>query len=359
MKKRIKPVIGITVGDINGIGIELILKTLEEPAVYDYCQPVVLGHTQVLEYYKQCSPSLRVSIKEIADLEQMIHKQISVLSCWQESVSVTPGGCNATGGKYAVKSLLYGARLLQEKKIDALLTAPIHKENVLVEGFTHKGHTPFLQEYFGVSDCLMLMCAQNMRVGLLSEHIPVKEVASRVTEERIIGKIKLLEQALRQDFLIQKPKIAVLGLNPHCGDKGVIGDEEKQVIFPAVERLQADNILAFGPYSADAFFARAHFKAFDGVLAMYHDQGLIPFKSLALGGGVNYTAGLGAVRVAPDHGVAFDIAGKDKGSEESLRSALFTAIDICRARGDYAEMHANPLVRRSRHFFKKEGNRDE
>jgi 4-hydroxythreonine-4-phosphate dehydrogenase len=236
---------------------------------------------------------------------------------------------------------------LKNGNIQALVTAPIHKKNIQSETFNYSGHTPYLKAMFEVNDVAMLMVAENMRVGLLTEHMPVSEIAHHVTKENIVTKLKIIHESLQKDFGVDKPKIAVLGLNPHAGDEGLIGNEEETIIKPAVREAKQNNMLVFGPYSADAFFARGHYEKFDAVLAMYHDQGLIPFKSLAIGEGVNYTAGLPSVRTSPDHGTAFDIAGKGKADHYSFLEATYKAIDIVRTRFEYAEMRRNPLRKMS------------
>ncbi|MCU0381988.1 MAG: 4-hydroxythreonine-4-phosphate dehydrogenase PdxA, partial [Chitinophagaceae bacterium] len=269
--------------------------------------------------------------------------QVNVFTCWEDEVNITPGQLNETGGKYAILSLKQAAAALQENRIQGLVTAPFHKKNVQLEDFTHTGHTPFLKEFFGVKDVLMLMVAENMRVGLLTEHVALKDVSALVTKEAIHSKLRILKESMRRDFGIDKPRIAVLGLNPHAGDEGLVGKEEETVIRPAVIEARKNDLLVYGPYSADAFFARGQYERFDGVLAMYHDQGLIPFKSLAMGEGVNYTAGLPGIRTSPDHGTAMDIAGKNKADESSFREAVFTCIDIYNKRMGYAEVRRNPI----------------
>jgi len=257
---------------------------------------------------------------------------------------------NDTGGKYAVLSLVTAAQALKEGKLDGLVTAPIHKKNTHSEEFNFTGHTPYLKNLFEVPDVAMLMVAENMRVALVTEHVAVKDISTFITKENIISKLQILNNALKKDFGIDKPKIAVLGLNPHAGDEGLVGTEEEEIIKPAIKEAKHKDIFCFGPYSADAFFARGQYEKFDAVLAMYHDQGLIPFKSLATGEGINYTAGLAGIRTSPDHGVAFDIAGKNKADEASFREAIFKCIDIINARKEYANQHKNPLKKISAAF---------
>jgi 4-hydroxythreonine-4-phosphate dehydrogenase len=278
-------------------------------------------------------------------------KQVNVFNCWEEEVAITPGQLNETGGSYAWKSLKAAVEALQNKHIHGLVTAPIHKKNIQSPEFNFSGHTPYLKHVFGVSDVVMLMTATNIRVGLLTEHVPVTELASHITSAAILSKLRIMNESLAKDFGIDKPKIAVLGLNPHAGDEGLIGKEEEAIIKPAIKDARNHNVLAFGPFSADAFFARAQHEKFDAVLAMYHDQGLIPFKSLAIGEGINYTAGLPAVRTSPDHGTAFDIAGKGIADASSFVAATFECIDILNRRAGYAENRKNPLRRMSARLF--------
>jgi len=284
------------------------------------------------------------TIKEFGKINS---KTINVFTCWEEDIDITPGQLNETGGKYGILSLKAATQALKDGLIHALVTAPIHKKNVQSSDFPFTGHTPFLKSFFEAKDVLMLMTAENMRVGLVTEHIPLKELSGALSKEAILRKLQLLKESLRKDFGIDKPRIAVLGVNPHAGDEGLVGKEEEEIIKPALKEARQKDLLAFGPYSADAFFARGQHERFDAVLAMYHDQGLIPFKSLAIGEGVNYTAGLPVVRTSPDHGTAFDIAGKGKADETSLRAALFCAIDIWRQRAGYEDAHKNPMKKMS------------
>ena len=280
-------------------------------------------------------------------IEGLNTKQTNVFLCWEEDVDIKPGQLTDEAGKYAIISLTAAMQALKDGHIDGLVTAPIHKKNIQSENFNYTGHTPYLKDFFGVPDVLMLLTASNMRVGLVTEHVPVKDIAQHITKEKIISKLKLMNQSLQKDFGITKPKIAVLGLNPHAGDEGLVGVEEVEIIKPAIKEAKQKNIFCFGPYAPDAFFARGQFMKFDAVLAMYHDQGLIPFKSLANGEGVNFTAGLPFIRTSPDHGTAFDIAGKGIAVEDSFREALFTCIDIYHSRNEQADQHKNPLRKMS------------
>ena len=338
-----KPVIGITCGDINGIGIELIIKTFGDSRILDICTPLIFANNKVFNFYRKSVPDININFISIKDFNRINHKQINLFNCWEEEVSITPGTLTETGGKYAVKSLVIAAQALKEGKIAGLVTAPIHKKNTQSAEFNFTGHTPYLKNLFGVADVAMFMVAENIKVALLTEHVAVKEIAQHVTKENILSKLQIINSSLKKDFGITKPRIAVLGLNPHAGDEGLIGKEDEEIIKPAIKEAKQKDIFCFGPYPADAFFARGQHEKFDGVLAMYHDQGLIPFKSLAIGEGVNFTAGLNAVRTSPDHGVAFDIAGKGKADEASFREAAFKCVDIINSRKEFEEQYKNPL----------------
>jgi 4-hydroxythreonine-4-phosphate dehydrogenase len=338
-----RPVIGITVGDINGIGPEIIIKTFADQRLTEFCTPVIFGSNKVINFYRKTLGDINLNYSQVREWGKLNPKQVNLFTCWEEEVNITPGLVNETGGKYAVLSLQQAGLALKENKIQGLVTAPFHKKNVQLPDFTHTGHTPYLRELFGTKDVLMLMVAENMRIGLVTEHVPLGEVSALITREAILGKLRILRESLKKDFGIDKPRIAVLGLNPHAGDEGLVGTEDESVIRPAIIEARKNDLLVFGPYSADAFFARGQYAKFDAVLAMYHDQGLIPFKSLAIGEGVNYTAGLPGIRTSPDHGTAMDIAGKNKADESSFREAIFTCIDIFNKRMGYAEARRNPI----------------
>ena len=345
-----KPVIGISCGDINGIGLELIIKTVGDSRLLEICTPVIFASNKVLNFYRKGLPEINFNFSSIKDASRINHKQVNLYNCWEEEVAVTPGLLNAVGGKYAVQSLVIAAEALKQGKIDGLVTAPIHKKNTQSEEFNFTGHTPYLKNLFGVADVGMFMIAENMRVALVTEHVPVKDITSLITRENILSKLQIINNSLKKDFGIDKPKIAVLGLNPHAGDEGLIGKEEEEIIKPAIKEAKHKDIFCFGPYSADAFFARGQYEKFDAVLAMYHDQGLIPFKSLSTGEGVNYTAGLNGIRTSPDHGVAFDIAGKNKADEASFREAIFKCVDILNSRKEFENQRKNPLKKISAAF---------
>ncbi len=338
-----KPVIGISCGDVNGIGIELIIKTFSDNRILEHCTPVIFASNKVINFYRKTMPEMNLNFSHIKDFTRINHKQVNLFNCWEEDIQITPGQLTDEGGKYAVLSLQTAVAALKQKQIDGLVTAPIHKKNIQSADFNFTGHTPYLKQMFGVNDVVMMLCAGDFRVALVTEHVPVGEVAKHITREKILSKLYLINQSLQKDFGIEKPKIAVLGLNPHAGDEGLIGNEEESIIKPAIKEAKNNNMLVVGPYSADAFFARRSFDRFDAVLAMYHDQGLIPFKTLASGDGVNFTAGLPAIRTSPDHGVAFDIAGKDKADNSSFLTAIFECIDIFNRRNGFLESHKNPL----------------
>jgi len=338
-----KPVIGVSCGDLNGIGIELIIKTFSDSRVLEFCTPVIFASNKAINFYRKSIPDVNFNYQITKEFTRLNTKQINLFNCWEEETMITPGQLTEPAGKYAVLSLQTAVAALKQKQIDGLVTAPIHKKNIQSADFNFTGHTPYLKNMFAVNDVVMLLCAGNFRVGLVTEHVPVSDIPKYITKEAIVGKLAIMNKSLQRDFGIDKPRIAVLGLNPHAGDEGLIGNEEETIIKPAVREAKNNNLLVVGPYSADAFFARRHHEKFDAVLAMYHDQGLIPFKALATGEGVNFTAGLPAVRTSPDHGVAFDIAGKNKADTSSFVTALFACIDIINQRTAYDENRANPV----------------
>ncbi len=337
-----RPVIGISIGDLNGIGTELAIKTFSDNRLLEICTPILFASNKLINFYRKSIPESTFNYQHIKDLSRPFHKQVNLYNCWEEEVAINPGQLTDTGGAYAIKSLVAAAEALKDRKIDGLITAPMHKKNMQSADFSFTGHTPYLRQLFGVKDVLMLMSSENFRVGLVTEHVPVSEIARSITREAILSKLNILKESLMRDFGIDKPRIAVLGLNPHAGDEGLIGREEEDIIKPAIKDAK-HNMLVYGPYSADAFFARNQQQKFDAVLAMYHDQGLIPFKSLAYGEGINYTAGLPAVRTSPDHGTAFDIAGKNKADTGSFLASVYGCLDIVGKRREFIENHKNPL----------------
>ncbi|HET6995081.1 MAG TPA: 4-hydroxythreonine-4-phosphate dehydrogenase PdxA [Chitinophagaceae bacterium] len=342
MNPATKPNIGISCGDLNGIGVELIIKAFSDVRVLEQCTPVIFASNKIINFYRKSVPDLNFNYQSAKELNRLNNKQVNVFNCWEEEVTITPGQLNDTGGSYAIKSLRAAVEALKQNQIQGLVTAPIHKKNIQSAEFNFTGHTPFLKSFFSVPDVAMMLCSGDFRVALVTEHIPVKEVAQYITREAILSKLNIIHQSLVRDFNIEKPKIAVLGLNPHAGDEGLIGQEEEDIIKPAIKEAK-HSMMVIGPYSADAFFARGYHERFDAVLAMYHDQGLIPFKTLATGDGVNFTAGLSVVRTSPDHGTAFDIAGKNKADASSFLAAIFECIDIIRRRNEYEDARKNPL----------------
>ncbi|ASZ10872.1 4-hydroxythreonine-4-phosphate dehydrogenase PdxA [Chitinophaga pendula] len=338
-----KPVIGISIGDLNSIGMEIIIKTFADSRMMEFCTPVIFASNKTINFYRKLMNENNFNYQSIKDFTRLNHKQVNVFNCWEEEVQITPGVLNDVGGKYGARSLTVALECLKDGHVDGLVTGPIHKHNIQRHDFNYTGHTPFLKDAFEAREVLMFMTADDMRVGLLTEHIPVAEIAKHVTRENILSKLYLMHDSLVKDFGIDAPRIAVLGLNPHAGDNGLIGDEEIREIIPAINKAKDNGLLCFGPYSADAFFARYMHREFDAVLAMYHDQGLIPFKSLASGHGINFTAGLPIVRTSPDHGTAFDIAGKNIADPSSFRQAIFSCLEIMAQREQYDENTANPL----------------
>ena len=340
-KKAENVIVGISIGDLNGIGPEVILKTFEDSRMLEMCTPVIFGNVKVLSFVKKTF-ELTGNLHGIDSLYQLLIGKINVLNTWKESVNIDFGKNDETIGQYAIKSFTEAVAALKDKKIDVLVTAPINKYNIQSEDFKFPGHTDYLDKQLD-GDALMLMVQDTLRVGLLTDHIPVNEVSAHLTEALIRKKLITVNNALKQDFGVTKPKIAVLGVNPHSGDNGVIGKEDDEVVKPALKRLFEEGVLVFGPYSADSFFGSGQYEKYDAVIAAYHDQGLIPFKTLAFGGGVNYTAGLEAVRTSPDHGTAYDIAGKGLADYNSFKEAVYMALDIYHSRVQYAELTKNPL----------------
>ncbi|HEY6162185.1 MAG TPA: 4-hydroxythreonine-4-phosphate dehydrogenase PdxA [Bacteroidia bacterium] len=336
--------VGITQGDINGIGWEVIIKTFADPTMLELCTPVIFGSNKTCSYHRKTLSGVDdFNFTIIRDAEQAQHKKVNLVNIYEEEVAVELGKPTQAGGTYALKSLEAACDAIQHGKLDVLVTAPINKHNIQSDLFKFPGHTEYLQMRFGQNDSLMFMCSDNLRVGVVSGHVPLANVAANITIEKIISKLRIMNQSLQRDFGIRKPKIAVLGLNPHAGDNGTIGAEEQSIIIPAINKLKEENTLVYGPYSADGFFGSNTYSKFDAVLGMYHDQGLVPFKSLSFNEGVNYTAGLSIIRTSPDHGTAYDIAGQNKANENSFRKAVYMALDIYRKRSEFDEITADPL----------------
>ncbi len=329
-----KPLIGITLGDYNGIGPEVILKALSNSRLLNWCTPVVYGSQKVLSFYKKDLDIKDWSMKTVTDLQQITEfNQSYLVSCWDDTNTlVEPGKETPEAGKAAFACLDRSAKDLDKGLLSALVTAPINKHNIQSEEFSFPGHTEYLTERFEAKDSLMMLVSEDIRMGVVTGHVPLLEVANKLSKDLIRSKIDLFLQSLKEDFRIDKPKLAVLGLNPHAGDGGLLGQEEVEIIQPVVEEYRAKGQLVFGPYPADGFFGKAQFKEFDGVLGMYHDQGLIPFKYIAFETGVNFTAGLPIIRTSPDHGTAYDIAGKNQADPSSFLHAFFLAIDLVKNR---------------------------
>lgn len=339
--------VGITVGDINGIGIEVILKALNDPNVYANSIPIIYGSSKVISAHKKAINLPDFQYLVIKDVSEAKPKKVNLINCWEEDVQVVLGEKNANGGVYALKSLEAAAADLKDQKIDVLVTAPINKDCVRDAGFEFPGHTEYLANISGTNEVLMFMVAEGLRVGVVTGHIPLRKVAESITKEAVEHKLRLMIKSLQEDFLIQKPKIAVLGLNPHAGDRGTLGNEEMDIINPVILKLRDEGELVYGSYSSDGFFGSSNLKNFDAILSMYHDQGLTGFKSISFDEGVNFTAGLSIVRTSPDHGTAYDIAGKGIASERSFRNAYFLACDVHDKRLIYKEMNSNPLKKQT------------
>jgi len=327
-----KPRIGITLGDINGIGTEVVIKALADNRLLNIITPVIYGSTRAISFYKKLMNLEEFNYTQVRNKGQFAPKSINVVNCWEDTLEIAPGKPSRDAGKAALLALKQASEELKEGLIDALVTAPIDKQSIHSAEFPFKGHTEYLTEFFGAPESLMFMVGDTLRVGLVTEHIPLKDVAAAITKEKIESKLKIMEQSLRKDFGITKPKIAVLGLNPHAGDSGLIGQEEEQLIKPVISDQKNKGRLVYGPFPADGFFASGNHTKYDGILAMYHDQGLVAFKTLAFENGINFTAGLPIVRTSPDHGTGYTLVGKNLASESSLRAAIYLANDIFKHR---------------------------
>lgn len=339
-----KVIIGITHGDINGIGYEVILKTLADNNVYDSFVPVIYGSAKVAAFHRKLCDIQNINLNVINSVEDAHAKKINIINCTDDELKVEPGRSTEEAGKAAFAALERATSDLKRGALQAIVTAPINKNNIQSKDFHFPGHTEYLEEKFGTgTPALMLLINDVMRVAVVTGHIPVKDIPTKLTSELILEKLTVLNSALKSDFTVIKPRIAVLGLNPHAGDEGVIGNEEQTVIIPAMKEAEKKGICCFGPYAADGFFGSGHFSKFDGILAMYHDQGLAPFKTISMESGVNYTAGLSVIRTSPAHGTAYEIAGQNKASEESFRQALWMACDIYHHRVQNKEIAQNPL----------------
>lgn len=351
MSNQDKITVGISIGDLNGIGSEIVLKTFQDSRMLEFCTPVIFASVKLMSFFKK-QYEMNVTVHGIDSLDKVVHKKINVLNVWKEPVQINFGEEDTKIGEYAVKSLEASVSALKEGMIDVLVTAPINKSNIQSESFNFPGHTDYLnQELEG--DSLMLMISDSLRVGLLTDHVAVKDISENITRALIEKKINTIHKTLIQDFGIAKPKIAVLGINPHTGDNGVIGQEDDTIMRPTLDNLRNNGKTVFGPYAADSFFGTGNYKNFDVIIASYHDQGLIPFKTLAFGSGVNYTAGLNKIRTSPDHGTAYDIAGENKADFSSFRAAVFNAIRIFKTRKDHLVASENPLKIGNRKPFVK------
>lgn len=335
--KTNKPIIGISIGDINGISAEVTMKALLDSRVQKSFTPLIYAHGKALTYYRKLLNLDDFNFMQIKNAAEVHHKKINVINVMEECPEIIPGVETAEAGKLALAALDHAIQDLKSQQIDALVTAPLNKNNINQPGLKFIGHTEYLTAAFGNNNSLMFMVTENMRVGLVTGHIPLKEVADNITSEKIKEKLEIMLHSLESDFGINKPKIAVLGLNPHAGEDGLLGREEDEIIRPVIKEFKEKGTLVFGPYPADGFFGMMNQYKFDGILAMYHDQGLIPFKNLAFETGVNFTAGLPIIRTSPDHGTAYNIAGKNMAEEGSMRSALFQAYDILAKKGNWEE----------------------
>lgn len=340
-KKDENIILGISIGDMNGVGPEVILKTFDDARMMELCTPVVFGNAKLLSFIKKVANSSAL-IHGIDSLDQIQLGKFNVLNIWKEGVNLEFGTLDDNVGQYAIKSFITATDALKNNQIDALVTAPINKYNIQSEDFKFPGHTDYLnQELDG--NALMFMVSEDIKVGLVTDHVPLHLVSQTITPDLIKQKVRTIHQSLIQDFNVVRPRIALLGLNPHSGDNGIIGTEEQEFINNTVKELFDEEIIIYGPYSADAFFGSEQYKKFDAVVACYHDQGLIPFKTLSFGNGVNYTAGLNFIRTSPDHGTAYDIAGKGIADHTSFKNAVYTALDIYKNRNEYLQSTANPL----------------
>ena len=335
---------GITQGDGNGIGYEVIIKALADARILESFTPVIYGSSKVFGYYRKLIHNIdNLDTYVIQSARDARQRRVNIVNCLPDNVYVEPGKSTPDSAKAAIRSLEYAVRDIKAGDIDVLVTAPINKRAMDAEGFGNTGHTEYLQKEFGVEDVTMFMVSEQLKVGVVTGHIPLKDVPSSITQEKILSKLRLMSASLRRDFGVIEPKIAVLGLNPHCGDGGLLGDEEERIILPAVQAAAEEGIMAFGPYSPDGYFGQGMYGRFDATLAMYHDQGLAPFKALAFQDGVNFTAGLPIVRTSPDHGTAFELAGRDEADPQSMMASIYTAIDIFRKRAAYDELRSGRL----------------
>ncbi len=340
-----KIVVGITQGDGNGIGYEVIIKALADERILDFCTPVIYGSSKIFGFYKKNIHNLDkpLNTNVITTAKEAHEKRINIVNCLPDNVYVEPGQSTPESAKSAMIALQRAVSDIKAGDIDVLVTAPFNKRAMASEGFGFTGHTEYLEKEFGVDEVCMFMVSDNLKVGVVTGHIPLKEVSTAISTEKIVSKLRLMKHSLERDFGVESPKIAVLGLNPHCGDGGLLGEEEKNIILPAVQQAVSEGILAFGPYSPDGFFGMGNYAKFDAVLAMYHDQGLIPFKALAFSEGVNFTAGLPIIRTSPDHGTAYEMAGRDEADPRSMMASIYTAMDVFKRQKEYDKLIAGKL----------------
>ncbi|GAB1451349.1 4-hydroxythreonine-4-phosphate dehydrogenase PdxA [Draconibacterium sp.] len=335
--------VGITQGDINGIGYEVIIKTLMEPHMIELCTPIIYGSPKVAAYHRKALNIEGLSFNHIRNANEAHTKRINIINCMDDSVRVELGKSTREAGESSFNALDAACIDLEQGVIDVLVTAPINKDNIQSEHFSFPGHTEYLAQRFKTNNYVMLMVSDTMKMGVVTTHMPLSEVSKNITKEAILSKLRIISHSLQQDFSITKPRIAVFGLNPHAGDNGLLGNEEIDIILPAILQAKKEGIIALGPYPADGFFGSNDYRKFDAILAMYHDQGLIPFKMASFEHGVNYTAGLPIIRTSPAHGTAYSIAGEDKASPASFRQAMFLAVDIFKNRIIHEEISKNPL----------------
>jgi 4-hydroxythreonine-4-phosphate dehydrogenase len=345
-EEGVKLKLGISIGDLNGIGCEVALRTFEDSRMMDFCTPVIFASTKTISHQKS-ELGIDIAYHGIQSPEDALEGKLNILNIWKNTPAITFGKPTEESGQYAILSLRAAVKALKEGTIDVLVTAPINKNNIQGEDFNFPGHTDFLARELG-GESLMFMVTDKLKIGLLTDHVAVKDVPAMITAHLVKKKVATVLESLKMDFAIRKPRIALLGINPHSGDNGVIGKEDEEVLKPVIRKLADDGLLVFGPYAADSFFGSRTHEGFDAVLAAYHDQGLIPFKTLSFGRGVNYTAGLNKIRTSPDHGTAYEIAGQGTADHSSFKEAVYTAIEIFRNRNEYLELTANPLQKQKR-----------
>lgn len=335
-KHKDKPNIGITLGDINGIGPEVVIKSLSDPRILNFFTPVIFGSTKVLSFYRKAIEENGFNYTQVKNgSRELLPKKVNVVNCWPDMMPINIGEVTKEGGEAAFLALKTGVEYLRDGLIEGIVTAPINKKNIQQQGFEFPGHTEYFTTTFGVKESLMFMVSEQLKIGVVTGHLPLHQVSQTLTGDLLETKLRIMEHSLREDFGIKKPKIAVMGLNPHAGEDGLLGSEENDVIRPVISKLKNEGHLIVGPFPADGFFGKGEFHSYDGIMAMYHDQGLIPFKTLTFQQGINYTAGLPIVRTSPDHGTAYGLAGKNLANENSMRAALFMALDIIKNRKEY------------------------